>query len=90
MEKNVVLKADNESVCMSVCHYKQHNNNDLSALYYSMLISAKNALRDGYSDGKSCGNVPMCKFHMFHGCKTAIVTIVREAYKHTCMIVYRY
>ena len=64
MEKNVVLKADNESVCTSVCHYTQHNNNELSTLYYSMLISTKNSLHNGYSDGKICSDMPMCKIYV--------------------------
>ena len=60
-EINMTLEAHDESVCNGNCHYTFNDFTGMTALYYSITVIAKNVLHHGYSEGRMCNNIPICK-----------------------------
>ena len=67
-EVNVTLEGDNHKVCNNGCQYTFQNMTQWTALHYSVFVTAKNVLHNGYSEGRICNSIPLCKLHRYHGC----------------------
>ena len=65
-EVNVTLEANDNGQCIStICQYTFQTMTEMTGLYYSFYISAKNILFDGYSTRRICNNMPICKMIIF-------------------------
>ena len=54
---NLTLEASNSSVCIAdTCKVDFQSISNMTALYYSVHVTAKNLLIDGYSEGQVCSN----------------------------------
>ena len=60
-ELNVTLEGDDDTVCKSICQYTFQNMTDLTALHYSVFITAQNVLYNGHSERKICNSIPLCE-----------------------------
>ena len=58
---NITIRASDDDVCKTKCKYTLWDNNEMSALYYSVFVTAKNILSDGYGEGKTCSNKTISK-----------------------------
>ena len=61
---NASLGASDSSICTDTkCEYNFQRSSEMSALYYSLYVTAKNLLSDGYSDRQICSNLTISKEH---------------------------
>ena len=59
---NASLGASDSHVCTDTkCEYDFQRSSQMSALYYSVYVTAKNLLSDGYSERQICSNLTISK-----------------------------
>ena len=60
-EMNVVVAANDSSCTNTTCKFDFKISTEMSVPSYSMVITARNILSDGYSENKTCSGTPISK-----------------------------
>ena len=64
-EINTTLVANDDNVYGGMHHHIFNSVAEMTALYYSILVFAKNILIEGYSEKRLCNYLPICKSIVF-------------------------